>query len=251
MKSVLLELCETDNHATLRSIVRVVLAARLPQWLHIAVTSAGVAREYIPEDELNAMVWLEPDLDQILIDVWNDEGTGDRASLLKALDDAAEHITFAALAHAGAAPIHVAQLSNSFGYDIEARSPVVRRIEVKAAGTTNQHSFDLARNEFDKSQRHGAEWRLWQVVFSSAAFVADTLDASHVEGVLELTSEALSLAVPADLPGFVWTESAHVTPPPVSWNPAAVTLDPDFTTTGFRRLRGARADLSSPDNYTT
>jgi hypothetical protein len=246
----LLELCDTDNHATLRSIVRMVLSTRPPQWLRLAVTSAGVTREYLPADELTAMAWLEPDLDQILMDIWRDVGTVDRTPLLQALDAAAERMVFAALAHAGAEPLHVAQLSNNYGYDIEVRSPSLSRIEVKAAGTAQKGSFTLTRNEFDNSQRYGSEWRLWQVIFSSAALVADTLNPSHVEGVLELTSEVLSATVPTDLPGFVWTHAAYVTPPHGSWHPAPISLNPDFTTAGFQTLRDGWAEIDSLNDYT-
>lgn len=233
LTSSLLELSDMADRATLRGVVRLLLATRPPQWLRFAVTSAGVAREYIPSLDLAALEWLEPDLDDVLLDVHADVGTVDRTPLRKAIGDAAELLVFAALDRAGAQPVHVARLSDSYGYDIETRKPV-SRIEVKAAGATTRGSFHISRNEFDKSQRYGVEWHLVQVVFSSAALVADTVDSSHVEGVFELSSDALAATVPADSPGFMWTESAYVTPPQTSWCTAKLTLDPDFTTPGFR-----------------
>ncbi|MBB5807299.1 hypothetical protein F4560_007067 [Saccharothrix ecbatanensis] len=234
VESRLLSLSESADRATLHGIARLLLAADPPLWLRVAVTSAGVAREYIPEEDLVALSWLEPDLDAVLLGARADLTSPFQEPLRKAIGDAAELFVLAALVRAGARPVHVARISDKYGYDIEAQVPVIRRIEVKAAGTTTRGAFHLTRNEFDRSRYHGKEWELIQVVFASSAMLADQLDASHIEDVLKLTHDTLSALIPPDSANFTWNESALIKPPPAAWQPANLQMDVTFTTPGFR-----------------
>jgi len=99
---------------------------------------------------------------------------------------------------------------------------------------TTRGSFHISRNEFDQSRRHGSEWRLIQVVFSSTALVSDEISSAQVDDVLELSSDALVAAVTPDTSEFRWTESAFVTPPSSSWTQSSIALDPTFITPGIR-----------------
>jgi hypothetical protein len=227
-------LSDEADGPTLVKIATHLLMAAPPPWLPAAIGPSGVAREYVPERDLAALSWLEPDLDHILFTVWTKTSYSSRDAFEKAIGEVAELVIFAALLRAGAHPLHVSHISDAYGYDIETRTWPTCRIEVKAAGATTRGSFHISRNEFDQSQRHGPEWRLVQVVFSSTALVADKISSAHVEGVLELSSDALAAAVTPDTKMFRWTESAFVTPRADSWTQSSLALDPAFITPGIR-----------------
>lgn len=73
-----------------------------------------------------------------------------------------------------------------------------------------------------------------QMIFSTSAFVAARIDASHVLDVIQLSSADLLDIVPVDPPGFVWAESAEINAAAERWEPTTIRLDPHFRTTGFR-----------------
>jgi hypothetical protein len=228
----LLALSQTGDRETLKGIARLVLTLTPPQWLQIAITADGVARDYIPQDDLNALLWLEPDLDELLLGAYSTTTAVEQSALRKKMGDAAELMILAALALANRRPIHVARLSDSYGYDIEARDPM-KRIEVKAAGETTRDRFHLSRNEFDKCRTYGKQWTLLQLTFKSEAHIAGVLDCSHVREIRRLDSHAVAKSVPADTETFRWAESAIICPPEAAWSPARVVLDPGFSTAGF------------------
>lgn len=232
-------LTEQADRPTLLAIARLLFQASPPSWLRFVVRNGQVAREYAPTEDIENLAWIEPELDQLLLDahgavVVQDEG------FLKAMGDAAELFVLAALQRAGASPLHVARLSDLYGYDIECPGQTVDRIEVKAASQTSQSRIHISRNEFEKSLRYGREWRLVQVVFSSKAFVSDRLDSSHIDSVRELRHGVLQELVPADTEAFKWTTSAQISIAPEAWGTACLALDPSFATAGFtQRVRGA------------
>ncbi|MEJ2855025.1 MULTISPECIES: DUF3883 domain-containing protein [unclassified Saccharothrix] len=230
---VLLGLSDVADKFTLHNIARLLLVTDPPLWLSVAVTPTGVAREYIPQPDLAALRWLGPALDEVLSAAHADVAATHPDPFRKAIGDTAELFVLAALERAGAKPVHVAKISDRYGYDIEARKPKLRRIEVKAAGPASRGSFHLSRNEFDKSRRYGSEWRLLQVVFRTSALFAKTIDCSHVEGMFVLDGNALDRIVPADSTHFKWTESAAITCPDDQWRPARLSPDPTFTAPGL------------------
>ncbi len=211
------------NDVTLRHIARVLLAADPPAWLRIAVSSHGVARQYIPTADLRALEWLEPELDDILVDVCHAVSRPRDTEFRKRIGDAAEAVVLAALRADGRHPTHVASISDAFGYDIElAGSPKIR-IEVKGCSANNRGTFHLSRNEYNKCLLYGDEWLLTQVVFANSAFVASCLEPTHIVGIFEVSAREIASAVPPDTPEFTWTESAMITPPPEAWRPAPYT----------------------------
>ncbi|MTJ86732.1 DUF3883 domain-containing protein, partial [Nocardia seriolae] len=215
-------------------VARLLLITAPPAWLRLAVSRDGVTREYIPASDLDSLRWLEPNLDRLLIEAHEHAYSSAETEWQKQIGDAAELFVLAALRHSGLKPVHVARISDVYGYDIEVRDPRTERIEVKAAGPRTARTFHLSRNEFDKSQQHGDEWRLLQVIFESSAFVAEELNQSHVEGVYEIDSHQLRRIVPPDSPRFFWEESALITPPEEAWRRSHLALDPEFTIPGFR-----------------
>lgn len=230
----LLALGDTADRPTLESVARLLLAVAPPPWLPLAVTAGGLRREYIPSDDLAALSWLEPHLDQLLLDSHAALGHQREDHLRKQIGDAAELYLMAAFKCAERRPVHVAQLSDAYGYDIEIRNPTPERVEVKAAGPNTRGSFHLTKNEFDKSKLYGQQWRLLQVVFISSAFTAQALDASHVLTVQELTPGTLESLVPPDTLHFQWRQSATLTPPAGAWRSCQIPPDPRFAMPGFR-----------------
>ncbi|MEV6096213.1 DUF3883 domain-containing protein [Nocardia sp. NPDC051981] len=217
----------------LLQVARLLLITAPPEWLRLAVNRDVVTREYIPASDLDSLRWLEPNFDRLLIEAHDHAYSSAQTEWQKQIGDAAELFVLEALRYSGLNPVHVARISDVYGYDIEVLDPFTERIEVKAAGPRTARTFHLSRNEFDKSQQHGDEWRLLQVVFRSSAFIAEELDHSHIEGVYELDSRLLRRIVPPDSPRFLWEESALITPPKESWRHARLAFDPGFTIPGF------------------
>lgn len=228
-------LSDTADRATLLGLARLLLSVAPPIWLHLAINNNNVEREYIPTDDLEALAWLEPDLDQLLLDV-HAHLDDDQQDLRKRVGDAAELFLMAAFAYAGARPVHVARLSDAYGYDIELRNQSTERIEIKAASPKTRGRFYLSRNEYEKSYAFGDEWGLLQVIFTREAFVAERLDHTHVQEILRLRPEGIRSIVPPDTAHFIWMESAQLVPDRNMWELASIELDPDFTLPGFQSI---------------
>lgn len=226
-------LVEQERGPALKDIAQLLLLASPPVWLPFAVSAAGVAREYIPESDLRALNWLEPDLDGMLMLAYGQLPSAEGMSHAKQIGDAGELFVLSAFRYAGAHATHVAQFSDAFGYDIDVRKPGRQRIEVKAAGPKTAGCFHLTRNEFMACRRYGEEWRVMQVVFNSAAFIAAELKPSHVAGIYALESKSIQSIVPPDTEHFSWQESAKVAPPKDSWQETGLVLDPNFKIPGF------------------
>ena len=233
--SSLCELSRCADRATLVAIAAILLSKSPPAWLPIAVGDKRIHREYIPSDDLEDLGWIDPELDDFLLDVGAAIQRPADDAFAKRLGDAAELFLLAAFQLAGARPIHVARVSDAYGYDIECRGAAADRVEVKAAGGNTRGSFHISRNEFDKSVAYGREWRLIQLTFTNRAFIDDELDISHVESVRELQFGTLLDLIPADTQSFRWTESALITVPDARWRSLDLALDPTFVTRGLRR----------------
>jgi hypothetical protein len=226
-------LVANEQAPALRDVAQLLLMSSPPPWVRLVVSETGVAREYIPKEDLASLGWLEPDLDRMLKLSYAQLSAAETASQKKAIGDAGELFVLASLRYAGARATHVAQFSDAFGYDIEVSAPSRGRIEVKAAGPKTAGQFYLTRNEFSACKHHGSGWRLVQVVFNSSAFIAKELDCSHVARIRALTAESLLSIVPSDTECFSWQESARIRPDQESWIQADLTLDPAFKIPGF------------------
>jgi hypothetical protein len=123
-------LSECADTPTLRAIARLLLKAAPPNWIWFAVRNGQVAKEYVPAGDLENLAWIEPELDQMLLDAFDAIVNREGDEFLKAMGDAAELMVLAALRRAGANPLHVSRLSDSYGYDIECSGEKKSRIEV-------------------------------------------------------------------------------------------------------------------------
>jgi len=222
------------DRSTLLAIARLMLRASPPGWLPIAVGASGVVREYIPSRDLEALLWIDPDLDGLLMDVGAGMAVTRDNAFRERMGAAAEALLVAAFKRAGRSPLHVAKLSDAYGYDIEMSGKAFDRVEVKAASLNTRGKFMLTRNEYNKSLAYGSQWRLVQIIFNASAFIAERIHDHHVAAVLQLKEGTVAGLVPSDSPGFMWMESAELTPNHSTWMPLEIELDPCFTTNGFR-----------------
>ncbi|MFD4590141.1 DUF3883 domain-containing protein [Streptomyces rubiginosohelvolus] len=209
------------------------LIAQQPSWLRVAVGSARVERAYIPQPDLDALSWLGEALDEVLAEARRLVGTRQEADLAKEIGDAAEEVVVAALKAAGQKPVHVARISDAYGYDVELSEEPVRFLEVKAAGPQTADRFHLSRNEFNTCVRRGDAWRIVQVVFDASAFIANPITAADVREIRELSATSVRGLVPGDTSGFKWESSAVLTPSASLWHPSDLTPDPGFLRRGF------------------
>jgi hypothetical protein len=118
LEPALVPFTSSADRATLFGIARLLLLASPPLWLNLAVGNE-VNREYIPSWDLQELIWLEPDLDSLLLEVRMALGDRRQDDLRKELGSAAELLIMSALDAAGIDALHVAKISDAFGYDIE------------------------------------------------------------------------------------------------------------------------------------
>ncbi|MFE7003859.1 DUF3883 domain-containing protein [Streptomyces griseus] len=222
-----------DARRAMQHAAVTLLIAQPPSWLRVAVGSECVERAYIPQPDLNALSWLGESLDEVLVEARRLVGERQEADLAKEIGDVAEEFVVSALKAAGQKPVHVARISDAYGYDVELSEAPVRFLEVKAAGPQTADRFHLSRNEFDMCVRRGDAWRIVQVVFDAGAFIANPITAADVREIRELSASAVRGLVPGDTPAFRWESSALLTPSASLWRPSDLTPDPGFLHRGF------------------
>lgn len=220
LDQVLSALSDRADRPTLIAISSLLLRLDPPPWMSLAVRGGVVFREYIPSDDLRDLEWLEPYLDQLLVEAAAGLYRHHLESLREALGMAGELVVLAAAAEGGSLALHVADVSDVYGYDIEIHTPFKQRLEVKSTTSASEGAFHLSRNEFDKCRQYGREWRLVQVIFDSSVFTDESISASHVLAINELAGLELLDLVPPDSATFRWTDSAVIHPPVDSWSPS-------------------------------
>jgi hypothetical protein len=228
-------LSSTADLNTLREIARQILRAQPPTWLRFVMPGESINTDYVPSADMAALSWLGPNLDVFLADLAREFVLPSQESNLKAIGDAAEQIVMAALEQAGREPRHVARISDAYGFDIECRQPSMDLIEVKAASEATSFKFHITRHEYETSKKYGSAWRLIQVVFIGDAFLADTIEPSHVSMMRCIEQRRLAELVAHDTSTFKWTDSAEVYPTPESWTLCGLELDKGFKIPGFRK----------------
>jgi hypothetical protein len=216
------------DRRTLTAIAALLLDVAPPPWLPIAVSDRRVHFEVIPSADMEALAWLGSDLERLLLDAAPPQSAPESVLAL-GIGRAAELVVLAALADDGASPIHVAGISDRFGYDIEsADENGIRRWEVKGCTPATAATFHLSRNEFEKCRAFALEWTVVQVEFTGAALTAASVVSDHVSRVRELTSAGVVSLVPRDTDGFRWETSALVSPPPHAWVRSTVKIPADL-----------------------
>lgn len=222
------------DRAGLPDMARVLLVAAPPPWLPLAAARGRVVRDYIPDADLKALLWLEPELDALLLSVGAQLKQAGQDAVRELLGEAAEAVVLSALRRERRDAVQVSRISDAYGYDIEVRGSSLERIEVKGTGPATRGSFHLTRNEFETGLRHARSWRLVQVVFDRSAFTADVLDRTHVLEVRQLCPGTIPEIVPDDTAQFVWEKSALLTPSEQAWLPSGLVPEDDFSVPGLR-----------------
>ena len=217
------------------AIARLLLEQAPPQWL-LAAVDGKVREELIPSADLQGLDWLRPELNQILIDTAL-ELQDNSDSIALGLGRAAELVIFSALdAIDDASPVHVSEISDRFGYDIETSIGPATRWEVKGSTTNTSDSFHLSRNEFETCRRFPDEWRLVQVEFGPSVLTSDSVARSHVSLIRELRSGVLADIAPMETGAFRWETSALITPPASAWSESLLIVPDDFRIAGIDSL---------------
>ncbi len=231
------------DRPTLVAIARLLFEIAPPAWLPLAVHET-VRYEFIPSAELDSLDWLRPELEQLLLETAF-ELARSTETLKLGVGRAAELVVFAALAAAEAAPVHVSEISDQFGYDIETASGSPRRWEVKGCTTLTSSGFHLSRNEFDTCRRFGDQWRLIQVVFEPAALTAKQLTVLHVAAIRELPPVELTKIAPPDGGGFYWETSARMEPSAGAWTSSSLEFPADLILPSVSELGTLAVQLRS------
>lgn len=225
----------TADRSTLVEIAALLLDIDPPAWLAVVVANGEVRHELIPSADADGLAWLQPELDKLLIDAAANYGES-ASGIAVGIGRAGELAIFAALTEAGACPIHVSEVSDRFGYDIESTADGVRRWEVKGCTQSTAGAFHLSRNEFDKSQTYGREWTLIQVEFASEALVAERVVAAHVLNIRQLSAGEILSLVPPDSQRFRWEDSAWLRPVAEAWELSNLRVPDSFDIPSFVAL---------------
>jgi hypothetical protein len=217
-------LSATADRATLLAVAALILQVSPPVWLSLAVIEGQVHREIIPTRDLDSLLWLGAELDQLLIDASRQNSA--RTDLIAlGIGRAAELVILAGLQAAGLSPLHVSEISDRFGYDIEdTNDSRTSRWEVKGCTDRTSGSFHLSRNEYDQCRRFADEWKLIQVEFSGRAVVSDCITNEHVRSIRELPAGEVVDMTPTGLVEFEWEASCRMTPSLHRWRESSIAV---------------------------
>lgn len=227
------ELSKLDQAAdlsTLKGIARLLIVRRPPDWLRSSVVEGQLATEFIPAQDLEALSWLGPDLDPIIVAAHQQLYGRQDDDLLKRIGDAGELMVIAALHALNRQPRHVSLVSDRFGYDIELNSQQYRfGLEIKTVVPSTADRVLLSRHEFDVAARMADRWKIVQITISSIAVVRGVVCAADVISIRELSSSALVQMAPPDTSTFQWSESAEFHPLDSMWLPSDLQVPSNFT----------------------
>jgi Domain of unknown function (DUF3883) len=214
---------------TFKAIARLLLVRRPPDWLRSAVVDGHLAEEYIPEEALKAISWLDRDLEAIIVASHQELfGAADDA-FLKCLGNAGELAVMSALRHSGFKPRHVSLISDRFGYDIELEvEGRILGLEVKTAFRSTANKILLSRNEFEVAHRMGVQWNLIQVTFSSRILASQSVSFEDVERIRKLRAHWFSEVAPKEQEMFRWIDTAEFRPPDAAWDASDLVVAQEF-----------------------
>lgn len=245
LRADLASLSSTADRVTLVTIAGILLRTDPPPWLQQAVHGQHVRREYIPARDLAGLAWLDAMLDPLLLAAADSELLRGRSSgLREGLGLAGELVVLGALRSQGLQALHVALISDTFGYDLEVQGADVRCLEVKSTTESRADTFHLSRHEYDTARRLRHRWELVQVVFAPEVLTATVVNRTHVRSIKTLAPLALEEAVPADSDAFRWTESAVLTLPESAWLDTPLADSAASLTQGVVQLSRVRSGTS-------
>lgn len=227
----LARLSHRADRASLVAIARLFLLRFPPSWIPAVVVEGQVETSLIPSQDLDRLSWLGADLIPLIFEVNRALTRQSDEALRQQIGRSGELVVMSALCHAGLEPVHVALLSDAYGYDIDyVEGGSTQRLEVKSAVEHTSGRMLISRNEFDKASLYGSSWRVIQVVFSTNIILNKSVVATDIIMIRELKSDRLHALAPLPSPTFNWTESAEFKPDPNDWLPSNLDVEPNFQT---------------------
>jgi hypothetical protein len=211
----LAKLSHRADRATLVAIARLFLHRFPPSWIPAVVAADNVEISLIPSEDLDRLNWLGADLIPIIFEVNRALTRQSDETLRHDIGRAGELVVMSALYYAGFQPVHVALLSDSYGYDIDyVHGGSTKRLEVKSAVERTSGRVIISRNEFDKGELYGSSWKVIQVVFSTQIILNKRVKAVDIIKIRELENDRLHALAPEPSPTFTWVDSAEFIPHP-------------------------------------
>lgn len=216
---------EDANSETFTRIARLLLEVEPPAWLPAVVRDGIFRSSGIPAADERELGWLSEHLGPMLESLAPRQ---DSEEFLRAVGRIGEEVVLEAERRAGRKAVHVASISDRYGYDVESHDGSRRRrIEVKTAFPATAHRLFLSRNEASVAARLPDEWCLVQVTLSPS--IALTLAPAAAEDVLaarEVAAPRVLGHLIADTPSCRWVDRVEVSMPNDAWERYAPTETP-------------------------
>lgn len=228
----LFELSYHADHETFVNIARILFETYPPNWLLSAVSNNRVAFEYIPSTDLESLDWIGDQLEELISGNALPKIFQQDDELRRRLGSIGEQVVIASKRHVGAHVVHVAKISDSFGYDVESRvidQAAIERIEVKAALESTNHRFFISKNECEKARFYSNQWQLVQITFAASVLWKKEIFREDVLISRHLSSAKVTNLTNLDSESFRWLISAEVTPSVDDWNEYFLPLPENFS----------------------
>ncbi|MEH3036167.1 MAG: DUF3883 domain-containing protein [Sphingomonas adhaesiva] len=226
----LARLSHVADRSSFLGIASLLLRRFPPDWIGLVVSDGEVMLDLIPPKDLSRLEWLGPDLVPLILNVHAQITAQADDDLRKLLGTAGELAVMDALRRVGLHPVHVALVSDAYGYDIEVvEDGKTRRLEVKTCVPSTADRIIISRNEFAKAMSFEKGWELVQVTLTSAVIVAGRVEAKDVLRFRGLESKSIVDAAPAKSETFDWLESAELRPLADSWRPSGLAVSDKFS----------------------
>lgn len=225
----LARLSHVADRSSFLGIASLLLRRFPPDWISLVVSEGEVMLDLIPPKDLSRLEWLGPDLVPLILNVHAQVTAQADKDIRKSLGTAGELAVIDALRRVGLHPVHVALVSDAYGYDIEVvEDGKTRRLEVKTCVPSTADRIIISRNEFAKAMSFKEGWELIQVTFSSAVVVAGMAEAKDVLGFRKLDSKSIVDVAPAKSETFDWLESAELRPSADRWKTNRLAVSDEF-----------------------
>jgi hypothetical protein len=225
----LAKLSHRADRASLVAIARLFLLRFPPSWIPGVVVAGNVETSLIPSEDYDRLHWLGADLIPLIFEVNHALTRQSDETLRHEIGRAGELVVMSALCQAGFEPVHVALLSDSYGYDIDyIDGGSTNRLEVKSAVERTCGRIIVSRNEFDKALLYGSSWKVVQVIFSTKIILDKRVKAEDILKIRELDSNRLHALAPESSSTFSWIDSAEFIPHSTDWLVSNLEVGPDF-----------------------
>lgn len=223
------KLSHRADRASLVAIARLFLLRFPPSWIPAVVVAGNVEIGLIPSEDLDRLNWLGADLLPLIFEVNRVLMRQFDETLRQEIGRAGELVVMSALRRARLEPVHVALLSDSYGYDIDyVHGGATKRLEVKSAVERTSGRIIVSRNEFDKALLYGNSWKVIQVIFSTKIILDKCVRAADIIEIRELGSDRLHAMAPEASSTFNWIDSAEFIPHSTDWLASSLEVEPDF-----------------------